>query len=266
VAGAVEAVRVDVRAFAIASTIPVADFVGKLAPAAKTIRSSKTHATLEYGPRQLVVVHDFGAIVFFGIDEAERQRTLRALVELEPKESRPPLVEDFIVVIDPTQSTSVGFDRMLLPQLSVPSVELVALVVGQSAAMEYYENDVDRILARIDAIATELAATGRFTGKLRPLTRFIGEGMVLRNRVIHTLALLDAPLLTWEDETLDRVHRELQIAFAINDRYRALDQKLSMIRDNLALIVDLVRHKRSLWLEICVVALILLEVVLFIVK
>ena len=186
--------------------------------------------------------------------------------KLAPDEVRPPLAEEFAVVVDPTQRSSAGFDRIVLKELSVEAVELVALVVGQSVGMEYYENDVDRILARIDAVATKLAASGRFRGNVRELTRFIGEGMVLRNRVIHTLALLDAPLLAWDDETLDRVYRELRTSFAIDERYRALDQKLSMIRDNLELIVDLARHKRSLWLEVSVVLLIALEIMLALLK
>ncbi len=257
---------VEVRACAIASTIRITEFVRTLGEKPRTIHSSKTHATLEYGPGQFLIVHDFGAIVFLGVAEAERRRVIDALLELVPKESRPPLAENFVLVVDPTQRSSAGFDRMVLKELSVAAVELVAFVVGQSVAMEYYEDDVDRILARIDAIAAQIAATGRFSGRVRVLTQFIGEGMVLRNRVIHTLALLDAPLMTWEDETLDRVYRELRTSFAIDDRYRALDHKLSMIRDNLELIVDLVRQKRSLWLEIGVVVLIALEILLVLLK
>jgi uncharacterized Rmd1/YagE family protein len=86
--------------------------------------------------------------------------------------------------------------------------------------------------------------------------------METRNLVVGTLSLLDAPSSVWDSEVLDRMYRELRAAFAIEERYRALDHKLDMIQDNLALFVDLTRHRRSLALEIIVILLIAGELIL----
>ncbi len=90
--------------------------------------------------------------------------------------------------------------------------------------------------------------------------------MAMRTRVVHTLALLDAPALTWDSETLDRLYRALRASFEIEDRYRALDHKLGMIQDNLELLVDLSRRARSFALEVLVVVLIATELVLGLVR
>src|SRR5262249_23598492 len=106
------------------------------------------------------------------------------------------------------------------------------------------------------------ADSGRFRARSRELLSFVGRGMVTRTQVIHTLALLDAPAATWDDETLDRLHRELRVSFAIEDRYRGLDHKLRMLQDNLELLLDLTRHTRSIVLELAVIVLIATELVL----
>jgi uncharacterized Rmd1/YagE family protein len=58
----------------------------------------------------------------------------------------------------------------------------------------------------------------------------------------------------------------LGASFAIEDRYRALDQKLKRIQDNLELTVDLAQHKRSVLLEVAVIGLIAMELLLAFVR
>lgn len=258
--------KISVHAYAIADTIPLRTFSASLGAEVKEVQASKTHRIFHYDKEQYLVAHDFGAIVFFDVPQSERERVLGVLYSVVGPESRPASVEDFSIAVSADARPTAQFNCIVVDQFSPRLAELVALVIGQSAAMEYYENDMDRILARIDAIANDLAKHGRAKSSIRRLTRFIGEGMQLRNRVIFTLALLDAPALTWDDEVLDRVYRELRAVFSIEDRYRALDHKLSMIRDNLELIVDLTQSKRSLFLEVGVVLLIALEIVLILYK
>ena len=150
----------------------------------------------------------------------------------------------------------------MLTALDVRSVELVALAVGQSVGMEYYEDNVDGLVSQLERAARGLADRGKLSDTNRQLLRFIGRGMAMRTQVVHTLALLDAPALAWEDEALDRLYRDLRASFAIEDRYRALDQKLEMIRDNLELMVDLAQHRRSVLLEVAVIGLIAMELLL----
>lgn len=259
---------IAVHAYAIADTLALRPFVQTLTVSAdvQVNLSSKTHVMLQYGEDQYLVAHDFGSLVFVGVPTAERERVMALLLGVVGKQAKPLFVEDFSVVVDPAIRPVVQFDRLLLDRFTPACVELLALVIGQSAAMEYYEADVDRILGRIDELANEFVMRGAVRRGLRPLIRFIGEAMRLRNRVIFTLALLDSPAAAWDDEVLDRLYRELRSSFAIEDRYRALDHKLSVIRDNLELIVDLTQQKRSMMLEISIVVLIGVEIVLFLIK
>ncbi|MFO0679316.1 MAG: RMD1 family protein [Polyangiaceae bacterium] len=274
-----EAELVHVAAYGIKSTFDV-KHVRSVFDGAKRVRLSMTELAAFYDDdpagRKCVFVHDFGAIVFFDFDEPERKALLAKLFATIGPETRAPVVDDFLVVVQKTPildplgravtRPTARFDRLVVAHYSPELAELVSVVVGQSVGMEYYEDDVAAILGRIDVLTREFADQGAFRGRMRDLTKFIGEAMILRNDVIQTLALLDAPPSAWDDESLDRAYRELRSAFAIEDRYRALDQKLAMIRDHLELVLDVARHRTSLIVEVGVAVLILVEVVLFVVE
>lgn len=254
----------NVHAFAIADTVPLKKFEAALGECGGPIRTGKTDLLGKLGEDQFVVVHDFGAIVFFGVPDTRRKEILATLIGVVGNQPRPPLEETFALVVDPAAQAASEFDRVVIPHLSEPWIELIGLVIGQSAAMEYYEDDVERILERLDRLAEELANSGRTKRNIRELTQFIGEAMHLRGQVILTLALLDAPLATWNDQAIDRIYGQLRTSFAIDDRYRALDEKLEMVRDHLGILVDLTVQKRSYTLEILVVLLIAVEVILYV--
>lgn len=255
------AALLPVHAYAIAATVAPRELDGLFPPDAERVKVSKTHVIVRCGRNGWAVMHDFGAVVFIDVPDDWREGVVDALMKLSA-EARPPLAETFSVDIDPAAVPKVHFDRLILASLDVRSVELLSLVIAQSVGMEYYEDEVDELIGEIERVSSRLAETGRFRGRNRELLSFVGRGMVTRTRVVHTLALLDAPAVTWEDETLDRLYRELRASFSIEDRYKGLDDKLRVIQDNLELLVDLTRHTRSIVLELAVIVLIAIELIL----
>ncbi len=255
-----------VEAFAMAGTVLPRNVEGAFPPEAERVKVSKTTVIARYAPSAWAVAHDFGVLVFIGVDEAEKQRLLQKVLAACGSEQQPTVLETFLVELRENATPSAQFDRVVLPELEVRSVELLALAIGQSVGMEYYEESIDELVRELEGTSRQLAETGGFRKRNRQLLSFIGRGMTTRTQVVHTLALLDAPALAWDNEALDRLYRDLRHSFAIEDRYRALDQKLSMIQDNLELLVDLSQHKRSVLLEVLVIALIAFEVVLAFVR
>jgi uncharacterized Rmd1/YagE family protein len=251
---------VNVHAYAFAATFKLRDLMGVFAGATVEPRiKERLVATL--GPGQWVLAYDFGALVFVGVETGEQARFVSAIEKLLPREPHPPLTESFTVEVQPAQAApEVRFDRVVVKELTLDVVDIVALVLAQSVAMDYYAKDVEEIEVETDRILRELRTRGRLPGRLRGLPQFIGMCIATRNDVISTLALFDKPDATWEHEQLDRLWNDLYRMLELDDRYRTLDAKLRMFQDNLVVLVDLARGRDTLFLEVMVVLLILIEV------
>ncbi len=255
---------VPVRAFAFSATVQPKVVADLFPPSVERVRLTKTIAVLRYAPRAWVVVHDFGAVVFMGVDPDECKRMTDAVLAKVGEGPRAKFEETFAIQVAPEEKPGVRFDRAVVPEIDPRTASIVALVVAQSVAMEYYESDLDALVAELEKRSKLLASAGRLRGSATEMMRFIGEGMTMRSEIIHTLSLLDSPGITWEDEALDRLYRELRAAFEIDERYRAVDHELRIVQDNLALMVDMARQRRFEVLEIVVAVFVALETLLFV--
>ena len=274
-AGATAAMTLPVVAFAFATTFRLKELasalsdeslhaevildkdclVARLSPPSETGGPSRSRL-------RIAVLFDFGSVVLLGLDQTERERVIRAISARLSAEPHPPLTEDFLVEVRPGAAPAVQFDRVVLPEATLPSLQLISLLLAQSVAMDYYDEDVQEIQRRSDAITKSLQLEGRLPGRVGDLVKFIGSCIATKNGVIATLALFDKPDATWEDPQLDRLYNGLRLELEIDDRFRALEARLRMIQENLVLLVDLT-HSRSTWrLELTVVLLIMLEVFL----
>ena len=257
----------QLRAYAFASTLAPKDVTPVLEKVARSARTTKTQVVAECasdGATAWIIAYDFGAVVFAGIDDATRGAVLEAIAKRFGPEPHPPIQEQVLIETAPDEKPSVQFDRVFVREIDRRLVELVALVAAQSAAMEYYEEDVDQVLARLNKASETLAETGKLPARQREMLKFVGSGMSTHNQVVFTLSLLDTPQLAWEDETLDRIYGGLRTQFEIADRFRALDLKLRMIHESFSLFVELTQERRSYRLEWAVTILVALEVVLFV--
>lgn len=211
---------------------------------------------------RLAVLFDFGSAVLIGLDSDEREPIIRAISARLSPEPHPPLTEDYLIEVTPGALSQVKFDRVILHEPTLPALKLISLLLAQSVAMDYYDEDVQEILRRSDAITASLRAEGRLPGRVDDVIKFIGSCMETKNGVISTMALFDKPDATWEDQDLDILYNRLREELEIDDRFRALEAKLRMIQDTLVLLVDLSQYRSTKRLEITVVLLILFEVLL----
>jgi uncharacterized Rmd1/YagE family protein len=225
-------------------------------------RVTKTCALAALGGDGFAVAYDFGAVVFFDVPAAEREAVLARILARLPPEPHAPLVDDYRLDVRAGAALDVGFDRATVAALDESVLELVGLVLAQSVAMDYYDEDVALLFQQVDAFASELALRGKLPSSRRELVRFVGRAVAMRNRVLLTLSLVDAPPVTWEKEVSDRLYRALRTTFEIGDRYRAFEHKLHLIQENLEIFVDLVHERRSVALELTVIALIVVELLL----
>lgn len=258
---------VPVHAFGIAATLRPRDVAALFgwvpdSPDDQRYRVTKTLVLAHYESDRYVVVHDFGAIVFFAFGKDEREAFMNKLLAAVPAEPHPPLVEDYLVEVRPSAEPSVKFDRVIVPSLDPTIVELLSLIVAQSVAMDYYEEDVRAAYARVEGFASRLVERGTIDLNYKELNRFVGSMLAVRNQISMTLSLLDEPPETWEKELYDKLYRALRSAFEIEDRHHTIEYKIQLIQQNLEIMVNLAQTRRGHLLEVTVILLIAFEILL----
>ena len=223
------------------------------------------------GTRQLVVpsegggemfVYPFGAVVFRDVPPGRREQELERLRRARPGLTPQVVQESFTVREEAGARLALVDGVLVVDAFTSERAAVVALIVAQSAAMEYYERLVADLFARTRALVERLERTGRVSLHTRPLHRFIGEAMSTRGEVIMVLTLLDKPDATWDDQAMDRIYDDLRAEFDLVDRYGALEQKLTGVQEQLELILDVARDRRMMILEMSIVVLIVIELLL----
>jgi uncharacterized Rmd1/YagE family protein len=228
------------------------------------LRTTKSQLVAQYASDSLAFAFDFGAIVFVNVSGEERTRALAEVrSRVATDEPHPPLEEDFMVEIgDAPPHGRVTFDRVVLPAMSVPALELIALLLAQSVSIDYYEEDLQEILAQQSKVNDQVARTAKIPGGRKELTRFVARSLITKNQIIAALAVLDKPAVTWEDQTLDRLYKAMRDALEIEERFGSLEYKLRTIQETLELFLDMQQSRHGHHLETIIVLLIVFEIVM----
>lgn len=207
-------------------------------------------------------VYPFGAIVFHDVPLERREAELARLRKARPGLTPQVVRESFSVREEPGAKVDIVDGSLVVDALAPSRSAVVALIVAQSAAMEYYERIVADLFQRTTLLVDPLEKYGSVPMRTRRLHRFIGQAIGTRGEVIAVLSLLDKPDATWDDPALDRIYDDLRAEFDLLDRYGTLTQKLTGVQEALELVLDVARDRRMWLLELFIGVLIVFEVVL----
>jgi uncharacterized Rmd1/YagE family protein len=255
--------RLAALAYGFATTFKLREVAPAFAGA--RLRKAKTQLVAEYGEHAVAVAYDFGAVIFVNVGAEERARVIGTILATVARdEPHAPLEEDFVVEVSPSAPPSgeVHFDRVVVPALSGHVVDIVTVLLAQSVSIDYYEEDLQEIISKLDARTDAMARHGKLIGSHREVMRFVGASISTKNQIIAALAVLDKPAVTWENEALDKLHRDLRAMLEIDERFKALEYKMRTIQDTLELFLETMGTRRSHVLEAVIVLLIVLEIVL----
>jgi required for meiotic nuclear division protein 1 len=228
------------------------------------LKAAADEIVYKLGKNEYLFLYRFGAMVFFNtpieIQKRELDRMINSLdIKEEIKAS-----DDFLMETEGTAGTSVSSDSVKVPKLNYETISLVALVLAQSASLEYFEFLADEMLARSQKITKNLELTGKIEYKTQDLIRHIGFVLTTKHDIVSKLYILDKPEITWDDPSLDKLYNQLAACFELAERYKLLDYKFHMSQDSLEIISDLVSTRRAVLLEVLIILLIAVEVVLFV--
>ena len=173
----------------------------------KVIDSSPQEMQLQYGENSFLFVYRFGCLVFFNMSNEEIERETGKLRAALGEGLEFPTTETYQVNIGDFASR-VEFEYVELKRLNLDHLRLIAVSLGQSAALEYFEIKADRLLSDTSSFMVNLAKYGYLPFASKNLLKIIGTTARTRQRILSNLAILDTPDETWKSKELEKLFKE----------------------------------------------------------
>jgi uncharacterized Rmd1/YagE family protein len=223
-----------------------------------------TPAPLTYrcGSDGLVTLFRYGVAVLIGLNPQQEEEVLR---ELRPRVVRPLNTSEeeiAAVEIDASKDDQIlPGGPIVLKSLTPEHLIVIGDALAKSVVLARDEREVATVLDQVEPFARELAEKGATRGR-RAILRHIGNALLVQHRVSGRVAVAEKPDLVWDRPDLERLTARLQDEYELKERSEALSRKLTVVSDTAEVLTDIIDTKRSLRLEIIIVALIAVELVI----
>ncbi|MBI4818971.1 MAG: RMD1 family protein [Deltaproteobacteria bacterium] len=222
----------------------------------------------EVGASARLYVFTFGAIVLDGATKLDAAIT-EPIAKVFGRKALPFTSETYFVSVDPEHidaSPRVGWDQVVIPERSVDLMAAIAMLLGQSAALERYEKASEQFLDEGLLLTQQLATRGVPPRANRDTLRRVGRLMTDRLELPSLFFLQDRPEEAWEDPRVAALYDALFRNLEIEQRYRAMFDNLHTVEHVIDVILNIWQSRVSRRLEWAIVLLIVFEIVLALVR
>jgi uncharacterized Rmd1/YagE family protein len=203
----------------------------------------------------------FGAVVHDGADHVELP-VLSVIESATEQRHLPETAETYYVAVDAARaddSPRVGWDQVVIHERSPELVGAVALLLGQSAALERYEHAANGLMDEALQMTKQLAQDGQPPVNNRTQISRAGRIMSDRLELGRWFYLVDKPAETWEDARIARLYDALFRNLELQERHQAMLYKLQAVATVMEMLIDIWQSRRSMLLEWAIVLLIVME-------
>lgn len=212
---------------------------------------------------RFLYVFDYGVVVFANYDDTAKSNFIAFITNYATSLVALHLSEEYRIEIQPeTGKPIVKNNYVSVPKIDSSMMRIVMLNIGQSVALDYYENLTDDLISSSKHYILQLEKHGKISISKTNLLKYIGKVLNVKNSIIDNLYILDDPNLVWDHEELNLLNRHLKANFDINTRFKDLDYRLQIVEDNLTLFTDVLNVRESSKLEWLIVILILIEILI----
>lgn len=172
------------------------------------------------------------------------------------------ITQDYPIRVDPSleKPFEVTNEAIHLREISTLNLNIIALAISQSVGLEKYEKRFDSLFAQSRRIV-ESIHTYSFTQRGR-LMQFAKKLALTRHDMVSNLLLLDKPNILWDNEEAEALYNRLAFVLELYDRHETALSKLSQIKEDVMLVIDIINHKKSEFLEWFIIILIGVEIVM----
>lgn len=213
-------------------------------------------------PDSYIVLYSFGVYCLLNVsykDEFDFKYCLKTMVDgLEDNE----LSDSYEIAIKEGSDIIVEHNKCTLPDLKLEYIRIISLILAQSVALDFFEENTDQILTKSLEYSKLLKNSGKYPNKRKQLFKFIGYAISTRQEILSNLYIADTPEETWNNQTLERLFLKMKDMFDIEPRFKALSLSLNSIQESVSVIVNLMQTKKSHMLEWGIILLFIADIVI----
>jgi len=215
---------------------------------------------------KVVYIYYFGSIVFINFTEKEIEQFIGHIKNIPEsiksinKDIKYDCVEEYDLVCNNTAEDEMGFEVCNVKSIQEFNLDMTALVIAKSVALETIENRVSVVFDEVEK-TIDLLKEGKVNIKAKKAASIIGVVLSFKHTIISYIMLLDKPDITWKNENAKIFFNDLADLFELDDRYKILNAKIQSLLEVTEIFADLSHSRKSTILEIIVIVLILIEVI-----
>jgi required for meiotic nuclear division protein 1 len=210
-----------------------------------------------------IYVFKYGVVCFLNYDPVKISEFLKVISPYCKNPYGQTLSEEFKIETG-TKENRIGYNKIEITSADTDVLRLIMLNVSQSVALDYYSEQANMLLEETNNHTLHLELKGTLAIPGRNLKKYIGRTLNLKNRIAENLYIFDAPPEVWEDENLNKIDTDLKKTFDLQERFRNIQESLSIVKENLELFKDILQYRNSTRLEWVIIILISIEVIHFI--
>lgn len=209
------------------------------------------------------VLAPFGVLTLIAEEKKEIINALSSLgITLGSEEENTLITQDYPILIDPalTNAFEVTNEAIILKSASTHNLNIIALAISQSVGLEHYEKRLDTLFLQSRRIVDSIQSFS--ITRRSHLMQFAKKLALTRHDMVSNLLLLDKPNILWDDAEAEALYNRLAFILELYDRHEIALSKLSQIKEDVMLVMDLINHKKSEFLEWIIIVLIAVEIVM----
>lgn len=218
---------------------------------------------------QQVLVFSFGSIVF--INHVRREDISVFLCYVQRFEADVNTVaperysDDYSLHIGGTDSLVLTDEFVMVPEYAMFYPELISTVIAKSVALEKTEEELGRILDRLEVMIDRLEK-GKLRVSDKELARTTARIVRHEYNTIAYIMILDKPDITWTNSGAAELYDRMSEFFELNDRYSILKNKTEILSNMMEGFSAISHSIRGMFVEWVIVLLIVAEVILMCVE
>jgi uncharacterized Rmd1/YagE family protein len=207
-----------------------------------------------------------GSFVCWGLKRYQEKKWLERLKTFSINPLAVIEVDHFGFRISPEEETSIdAHDRFNLDIITLdsdnPQVKMaVSYAVAQSIKLETFEDAIQQAVRMNNHLPEEIATKGMISLSRRSIFKRMGEIFIARSSINLSSEYLDVPEFFWRNPNLEPYYIMTKKFLEIPSRVTALNQKLDVLQELLAILNTQLQHHHSSLLEMIIIILILVEI------